>query len=129
MRSARSYTVTSWPARVSCCAAARPAGPEPTTATFLPDDTLACLGRIRSFSHDAVAMASSTRLIATGPPDSGLIDSTHAASHGAGHSFPVNSGKLFVACRRLLAADQSLPRTRSFHSGIRFPSGQPAEPE
>jgi hypothetical protein len=25
-----------WPARASCCAAARPAGPEPTTATFLP---------------------------------------------------------------------------------------------
>ena len=36
MRSARSKTVTSWPARVSCCAAASPAGPEPTTATRLP---------------------------------------------------------------------------------------------
>ena len=36
MRSARSNTTTSWPARVSCWAAARPAGPEPTTATFLP---------------------------------------------------------------------------------------------
>ena len=36
MRSARSNTVTAWPARVSCCAAARPAGPDPTTATFLP---------------------------------------------------------------------------------------------
>ena len=36
MRSARSNTTTSWPARVSCWAAASPAGPEPTTATFLP---------------------------------------------------------------------------------------------
>ena len=68
-RSSRSYTVTSWPARVSCCAAASPAGPEPTTATVLPDDTIACRGRIRSFSHDTSAIASSTRLIATAPPD------------------------------------------------------------
>lgn len=36
-RSARSYTATVWPARVSCWAAARPAGPEPTTATVLPE--------------------------------------------------------------------------------------------
>ena len=36
MRSARSKTVTRWPARFSCSAAASPAGPEPTTATFLP---------------------------------------------------------------------------------------------
>ena len=34
--SVTSKTVTSWPARASCCAAARPAGPEPTTATRLP---------------------------------------------------------------------------------------------
>ena len=36
MRSARSYTVTQCPARFSCAAQERPAGPEPTTATFLP---------------------------------------------------------------------------------------------
>ena len=36
MRSARSNTVTVCPALLSCAAAARPAGPEPTTATFLP---------------------------------------------------------------------------------------------
>ena len=36
MRSARSNTVTGWPARASCCAQASPAGPEPTTATVLP---------------------------------------------------------------------------------------------
>ena len=36
MRSARSSTTTSWPARVSCCAAASPAGPEPMTTTRLP---------------------------------------------------------------------------------------------
>ena len=36
MRSARSKTVTRWPALLSWSAQARPAGPEPTTATFLP---------------------------------------------------------------------------------------------
>ena len=36
MRSSRSKTTTSCPARASCCAAASPAGPEPTTATRLP---------------------------------------------------------------------------------------------
>ena len=35
-RSARSKTVTACPALLSCAAAAKPAGPEPMTATFLP---------------------------------------------------------------------------------------------
>jgi hypothetical protein len=35
-RSARSNTVTAWPARFSSAAQAKPAEPEPTTATFLP---------------------------------------------------------------------------------------------
>ena len=35
MRSARSNTVTSWPARVSCCAAASPAGSEPDDGDLL----------------------------------------------------------------------------------------------
>ena len=72
----------------------------------------------------------SIRLIVTLPPVcSSPIDSTQAASHGAGHSRPVNSGKLLVACSRSLAASQRPRRTRSFHSGIRLPSGQPAVPE
>ena len=56
---------------------------------------------------------------------SSLMPSTHAASHGAGHSRPVNSGKLFVACSRSDASVQSSFQTRSFHSGMRLPSGQP----
>ncbi len=67
-------------------------------------------------------ISTSTCLIATG---SALMPSTQEASHGAGHSRPVNSGKLLVACSRSAAARQSLDQTRSFHSGIRFPSGQP----
>src|SRR4051812_38519113 len=127
MRSARSKTVTAWPARVSCCAAARPAGPEPTTATFCPvlDDGMT--GAIASPASVAAAkpcstMLTSTCLIVTG---SSLIPSTQLASHGAGQRRPVNSGKLFVACRRSSASDQSPRYTRSFHSGMRFPSGQP----
>ena len=54
-----------------------------------------------------------------------LMPSTHAVSHGAGQSRPVNSGKLFVACSRSIASSQSSRQARSFHSGIRLPSGQP----
>ena len=48
-------------------------------------------------------ISTSTCLIVTG---SALMPSTHAASHGAGHSRPVNSGKLFVAWRRSMASRQ-----------------------
>ena len=65
---------------------------------------------------------SSISLIVTG---SVLIDSTQASSHGAGHSVPVNSGKLFVACSCSIASRQWPPQIRSFHSGMRLPSGQP----
>jgi len=42
-------------------------------------------------------MVCSMRLIVTLPPVcSSAMDSTHAVSHGAGHSLPVNSGKLLV---------------------------------
>ena len=54
-----------------------------------------------------------------------LMPSTHDDSHGAGHSRPVNSGKLLVACSRSIASRHRSVRTRSFHSGIRLPSGQP----
>ena len=75
-------------------------------------------------------MVCSMRLMVTLPPVcSSAIDSTQAASHGAGHNRPVNSGKLLVACNRSLAASHRPRRTRSFHSGIRLPSGQPAVPE
>ena len=53
----------------------------------------------------------------------GVDGSTQDASHGAGHSQPVNSGKLFVACSRSMASRQSSSATSSFHSGMRLPSG------
>ena len=59
----------------------------------------------------------------TGEPP--LMASTQAASQGAGHSRPVNSGKLLVACNCSMAKRHWPVRTRSFQSGIRLPSGQP----
>ena len=67
-------------------------------------------------------IATSTFLIVTG---SWLMPSTQAVSHGAGQSRPVNSGKLLVACSRSIAPSQSSRQTRSFHSGMMLPSGQP----
>ena len=43
-------------------------------------------------------------LIDTASPS--RISSTHAASQGAGHSRPVNSGKLLVACSWTIASRQ-----------------------
>ena len=122
MRSARSYTATVWPARVSCWAAARPAGPEPMTATVRPDRRSGASGLTVPSSHARSTMETSTFLMVTA---GWLMPSTQADSHGAGHSRPVNSGKLLVACRRSEAPSQSPFHTRSFHSGMMFPSGQP----
>ena len=66
---------------------------------------------------------SSTCLIVTA---SRLIPITHAVSHGAGHKRPVNSGKLFVACKRSIASRVSPRQIKSFHSGMRLPSGHPS---
>mmetsp|Transcript_43009 Transcript_43009/g.103682 ORF Transcript_43009/g.103682 Transcript_43009/m.103682 type:complete len:229 (+) Transcript_43009:1476-2162(+) len=64
----------------------------------------------------------STDLIDTG---SSIIPKTHAPSQGAGHTRPVNSGKLFVSSSRRSASCQLPCRAKAFHSGIRFPNGQP----
>ena len=103
MRSARSSTITSCPARVSCCAAARPDGPEPITAIRLPVRTDGGLGVTQPSAQARSMISTSTCLMATG---SALMPSTHAASHGAGQSRPVNSGKLLVACSRSTASRQ-----------------------
>ena len=48
-----------------------------------------------------------------------------AASHKAGHTRPVNSGKSLVFSSRSKARPSFLRYTRSFHSGTRLCSGQP----
>ena len=101
MRSARSYTVTPCPTLVSCWAAARPAGPDPTTATRLPVTVAGITGVTHPSAQARSMISNSTCLMVTG---SELMPRTQAASQGAGHSLPVNSGKLLVAWRRSMAA-------------------------
>mmetsp|Transcript_7566 Transcript_7566/g.11986 ORF Transcript_7566/g.11986 Transcript_7566/m.11986 type:complete len:208 (-) Transcript_7566:1561-2184(-) len=100
-RSALSYTVTKWPALLSWSAAASPAGPEPMTATFLPVRTAGGLGTIQPSSKALSMMAHSMFLMVTG---CSMIPKTQAPSQGAGHTLPVNSGKLLVICSRSRAA-------------------------
>ena len=101
MRSARSYTVTLWPALLSCAAAARPAGPEPTTATLLPVLVCGGFGTTQPSAKPRSMMAISMFLIVTG---GSVMPSTQEPSHGAGQTRPVNSGKLLVLCRRSKAS-------------------------
>jgi len=70
----------------------------------LPVRTAGGSGLIHPSSNARSMTASSTALMATG---ASLMPSTHAPSQGAGHSVPVNSGKLFVAWRRSIASRQS----------------------
>src|SRR5712675_2001583 len=98
-----------------------PAGPEPTIATFFPvlDDGSS---GFRPCAIARSAMAHSMVLMATGL--SSML-SVQDASHGAGQTRPVTSGKLLVVWR-LRAASCQLPRyTRSFQSGIWLFTGQP----
>ena len=102
-RSARSKTVTQWPAVLSCAAAARPAGPEPITATFFPVRILGGPGKTQPSSQPFSMMLYSMFLIVTG----GLVmPRTQDPSQGAGHTRPVNSGKLLVLCKRSSASRQ-----------------------
>ena len=102
-RSSRSYTVTVCPAELSCWAAAMPAGPLPTTATVLPVRVSGGSARTQPSSQPRSAMETSMFLIVTGGD---VIPSTQLPSHGAGQTRPVNSGKLFVLCRRSRASFQ-----------------------
>jgi hypothetical protein len=95
--------VTVWPRLLSSAAAASPAGPEPTTATFLPVRYSGCTGTTQPSSKAWSMIDCSICLIVTA---SSLMSSTHAASHGAGQMRPVNSGKLFVACSASMASRQ-----------------------
>ena len=113
------------PALLSCAAAARPAGPEPTTATFLPVRFSGGSATTQPSSKPLSMIAASMLLIVTA---GSLMPSTHDPSHGAGQTRPVNSGKLLVLCSRA-SASRHWPRyTRSFHSGIRLLIGQPDAP-
>ncbi len=74
------------------------------TAAVLPDRRSGACGATAPLSHALSMIETSTFLMVTA---GWLMPSTHADSHGAGHRRPVNSGKLFVACSRSDAPDQS----------------------
>ena len=80
-----------------------PAGPDPTTATFLPVRTAARSG-FKPCAMARSAMAHSIDLMVTG--FSSML-SVQEASHGAGQTRPVTSGKLLVECRLRAASSQS----------------------
>ena len=81
-----------------------PAGPEPTTATFLPVLILGGAGCTQPCSQARSMMACSIDLM---PTASSLTLSVQAASQGAGQMRPVNSGKLLVECSTVQALRQS----------------------
>ena len=92
-RSARSNTVTVWPRLLSWSAQERPEGPEPTTATRFPVRRLGGRGAMRPWLQASSMMPSSFSFTVTGSP---WRPQVQAASHRAGQTRPVNSGKLLV---------------------------------
>src|SRR3954469_14338297 len=93
------------------------------TATVRPVSAFGGTGVTQPSSNARLMIETSICLMETASPS--RISSTHAASQGAGHSLPVNSGKLLVACSCAIASRQRSRYTRSFQSGMRLPSGQP----
>ena len=92
------------------------------TATFLPVWYWGRIGLTQPSRKARSAIWYSMCLMVTGLA---LIDRVQAASHGAGQTRPVISGKLFVEWR-FSAASRQYPRyTRSLNSGMRFFTGQP----
>jgi hypothetical protein len=81
-----------------------PAGPAPMIATFLPVLRAAGSGLIQPDSIALSAIAHSMLLIVTGLSS---ILSVQEASHGAGQTRPVTSGKLLVDCRLRAASSHS----------------------
>ena len=81
-----------------------PAGPEPTTATLRPVLAAGTCGSIQPSFQPRSAIAASIDLMVTG---ASMMLSVQLASHGAGQTRPVNSGKLLVECRLSSASRQS----------------------
>ena len=98
-----SNTVTAWPARASCCAAASPAGPEPITATRLPVRIARRFGRIQPSSKARSMMVFSICLMVTG---GSLMPSTQ---DGFARRRTDASGELREVVGGVQTADRFLP--------------------
>ena len=94
----------------------------PMTATDLPVRFSGTCGLTQPSSKPRSMIAHSIDLIVTG---SSTMLSVQAASHGAGQTRPVNSGKLLVECSTSSAFFQSSSYTRWFQSGMMLFTGQP----
>ena len=93
--------MTLCPIWLSSSAAASPEGPDPTTATVIPVLSFGILGVMSPSLHARSTIAYSMFLMVTGLSTS---PATQDPSHGAGQTRPVNSGKLFVLCKRSMAS-------------------------
>src|SRR6202451_4432773 len=94
-------------------------------ATDFPVLTAGGSGLTQPSAKARSTMAHSIVLMLTGL--SSML-SVQDASHGAGQTRPVNSGKLLVECRLREASSQLPPYTRSLKSGIWLLTGQPGVP-
>ena len=103
-RSARSTTLTRQPRRASSHAAARPAGPEPTTVTRGASDAAGSKRLGPPWAHSQSEMARSLSWMVSGSSSRPRLQ---AASHSAGHTRLVNSGSGEVSARRSAASRQS----------------------
>src|SRR6267378_1666574 len=84
IRSAFSNTVTAWPARFSCWAAASPDGPEPTTAILLPVRVSGSSGLIHPSSQARSTIVFSINLIRNDVGDGAAgVAKRNAAIHAA----------------------------------------------
>src|ERR1700760_452199 len=91
-------------------------------AMDLPVRSCGGVGTIQPISKPLSMIAHSIDLMPTG---SSLMPRTQAPSQGAGHTRPVNSGKLLVIKRRLRASFHWSWKTNSFHFGMMLEMGHP----
>ena len=119
--SSLSNNVTVYPFRFSWLAATNPAGPAPTTATFLPF-LWGCCTCIYPSRKAASTMAASFSRIVTGWSQDSF--STQDFSHRAGQIRPVNSGKSQVDDSTSYASFHFPLNKASCHSGCLLPIGQ-----
>ena len=124
-----SKTVTLCPARRTSAATVNPAGPEPTTATFLPVSAAGAGGVCKLFSRSKSATKRSKRPIETERSTSlKIFPTVHCAWHcfSCGHTRPHIAGSRFVVFIMSTAFLNSPFAVSAKNWGIGTATGQPA---